>query len=60
MLPWARRVPGAMVAGAALSLALVAAAFLLSNQLSWPLSQSVGGVGFLAMVASQAAARVRR
>lgn len=56
VLPWARRLPAALVASAALSLAFVAAAFVLSNVMQWPLSQTVGGVGFAVFAASHAAA----
>src|SRR5205823_7821221 len=46
VLPWARRIPAALVISAALSLVFLAIGFYLSNVMSWPLSQSVGGVGF--------------
>jgi ABC-type Mn2+/Zn2+ transport system permease subunit len=59
VLPWARRIPGAMAAAALLSLVLVAVAFYLSNRFNWPLSQSVGGVGFAAMIVSNLLARRR-
>jgi ABC-type Mn2+/Zn2+ transport system permease subunit len=60
VLPWARRVPGAMAGAAGLSLVFLGVGFGLSNGMSWPLSQSVGGVGFAALVVSHAGAVVRR
>lgn len=59
VLPWAKRIPGAMAAAALLSLVLVAVAFYLSNRFNWPLSHSVGGVGFVAIVISNLLARGR-
>jgi ABC-type Mn2+/Zn2+ transport system permease subunit len=56
VLPWARRLPGALASAAALSLAVVAVAFVASNVMQWPLSQTVGGVGFAAFAASHAVA----
>lgn len=54
VLPWARRVPGALIAAAAASLLFLAGGFVLSVEMEWPLSQSVGGVGFGALVLSHA------
>jgi ABC-type Mn2+/Zn2+ transport system permease subunit len=50
VLPWARRIPVSLAASALLSLLFLAGGFYLSNELDWPLSQSVGGVGFAAVV----------
>jgi ABC-type Mn2+/Zn2+ transport system permease subunit len=58
VLPWAKRIPAALVAASALSLVLVAVAFVLSNALDWPLSQSVGGVGFAVFLVSHVLAYV--
>jgi len=57
VLPWARRLPSAMGASALLSLVFLAIGFYLSNRMNWPLSQSVGGVGFAVLALSQFAAR---
>ena len=59
-LPWARRVPAAMALAVAIGLIDSALGFYLSNKLSWPYSQSVGGVGFVLMLLSQLAARLAR
>ena len=60
MLPWARRMPAALAVGAAISLFFLAAGLVLSVEMQWPLSQSVGATGFAALLASHAAARLRR
>jgi ABC-type Mn2+/Zn2+ transport system permease subunit len=60
VLPWARRIPAALAGAAVLSLVMLAAGFYLSNRLSWPLSHSVGGVGFAAVAASHVLAQFRR
>jgi ABC-type Mn2+/Zn2+ transport system permease subunit len=52
VLPWAKRIPFALMSAAAMSLAFVAGGFVLSVEMDWPLSQSVGGVGFAALIAS--------
>jgi ABC-type Mn2+/Zn2+ transport system permease subunit len=59
VLPWARRVPHALLSAAIVSLLMVAAAFVISNSLSWPFSQTAGGVGFVILLLSQATALVR-
>ena len=59
VLPWARRIPAALAGSSTLSLVLLAAGFYLSNRLSWPLSHSVGGVGFAALAVSHLAAMLR-
>lgn len=59
VLPWARRIPAALVASAALSLVFLGAGFYLSNRMNWPFSQSVGGVGFAALALSQLLAQFR-
>ena len=60
VLPWARRVPTALLGAVLLSQAFLAIGFVLSNENEWPLSQSVGGVGFGALVVSNLAATVYR
>ena len=60
VLPWTPRIPAAMIAAALLSLFFLAAGFYLSNVMSWPLSQSVGGVGFCVLIILHAAARLLR
>jgi ABC-type Mn2+/Zn2+ transport system permease subunit len=59
VLPWARRLPAAMLASAILSILFVAIGFYLSNELDWPLSQSIGGTGFAALAFSHLAAKLR-
>ena len=59
VLPWARRLPAAMVSAAVLSVVYLAIGFYLSNRMNWPLSQSIGGTGFVALVLSHAGARFR-
>jgi ABC-type Mn2+/Zn2+ transport system permease subunit len=54
VLPWAKRIPAALVISAALSLLFLAAGFYLSNVMNWPLSQSVGGVGFAIVLVAHA------
>lgn len=56
VLPWAKRVPGALLASAVASLLFLAGGFVLSIEMDWPLSQSVGGVGFAALMVSHALA----
>jgi ABC-type Mn2+/Zn2+ transport system permease subunit len=60
VLPWVKRLPTAMVAGAILSLVFLAIGFYLSSRMSWPMSQSIGGAGFAALAISQLAAQLRR
>jgi ABC-type Mn2+/Zn2+ transport system permease subunit len=52
VLPWARRIPAALGSAAIVALVMVAFAFVLSNALSWPFSQSAGGVGFALLLLS--------
>jgi ABC-type Mn2+/Zn2+ transport system permease subunit len=59
VLPWAPRVPSAMACAVALALASVAAGFVLSVEMDWPLSHSVGGVGFAAFLVSHLLAQAR-
>jgi ABC-type Mn2+/Zn2+ transport system permease subunit len=54
VLPWARRIPSALIASAIIALASTAAGFYLSNALNWPLSQSIGGVGVALLTISNA------
>ena len=57
-LPWAKRVPTALLLSMILSLIFLLAGLILSIEFALPLSQSVGGVGFCCLVISHAAARV--
>jgi ABC-type Mn2+/Zn2+ transport system permease subunit len=59
VLPWARRIPAALLASALLSLLYLAAGFYLSNTMNWPLSQSVGGAGFAVLVISHLVAQFK-
>jgi ABC-type Mn2+/Zn2+ transport system permease subunit len=60
VLPWARRIPAAMLAAALLATLYVAAGFVLSVKMDWPLSQSIGAVGFVMVVLSHGMAQLRR
>ena len=59
-LPWAGRLPGALVAASVIALLVLAAGFVLSVEMQWPFSQSTGGAGFAVLLASHAARRLRR
>lgn len=59
VLPWVRRIPAAMGAGALLSLLYLAIGFYLSNKMNWPMSQSVGGAGFAVLAVSQLSAQLK-
>lgn len=59
VLPWASRIPAALLASALLSLLYLAVGFYLSNRMAWPLSQSVGGAGFALLVISHLVAQFR-
>jgi ABC-type Mn2+/Zn2+ transport system permease subunit len=56
VLPWTRRIPAAMLASTIVALAFLAAGFYLSNQMSWPFSQSIGGIGFTTLALSHTTA----
>ena len=58
-LPWVRSVPMAMGVSAALGVVFLAIGFVLSNAMQWPLSQSIGGVGFGVVAASHLVALAR-
>jgi len=58
VLPWSRRIPVAMAASAFAALVFVAGGFALSIEMNWPLSQSIGGVGFAALMGSHLAAAI--
>lgn len=60
VMPWCRRVPSALIAAAGVSLLLLAGGFVLSIEMTWPFSQSVGGAGFALLVASHALAQIIR
>ena len=59
VLPWARRLPAAMVSASLVSMVFLGVGFYLSNKMEWPLSQSVGGTGFVALLISQIVAQFR-
>jgi ABC-type Mn2+/Zn2+ transport system permease subunit len=60
VLPWTRRLPAAIVGGMLVSLLFLAAGFYFSNAMRWPLSQSVGGVGFVVLVISQLVSQLKK
>ncbi len=45
VLPWARRVPAAIIAATVLAILTYVVGFVLANEYSWSLSHSVGGAG---------------
>ena len=57
-LPWCNRIPTALILSMILSVIFLSGGLILSVEQNLPLSQSVGGLGFCALVASHAAARV--
>lgn len=52
VLPWIRRVPTALIVAPVVGVLALAIGLVLSIENAWPLSQSVGGVGFTALLAS--------
>jgi ABC-type Mn2+/Zn2+ transport system permease subunit len=46
VLPWAKRIPPAVALAMGVGICDFVLGFYLSNTMSWPLSQAVGGVGF--------------
>lgn len=52
VMPWARRIPWALAASAVAACLFLAAGLVLSIEMDWPLSQSVGGIGSAALVVS--------
>jgi zinc transport system permease protein len=57
-LPWARRIPPGLLLATAFALLDVYLGFQLSNIMEWPLSQSVGGVGFALLLLSHLTAQL--
>jgi ABC-type Mn2+/Zn2+ transport system permease subunit len=60
VLPLARRIPTAMVAALLVAMWMLAAGFVFSNVMKWPMSQSVGGAGFVLMTVSNLLVALRR
>jgi len=58
VLPWTGRIPQALSGCVLVAVLLLAAGFVMSVRMGWPFSHSVGGIGFVTMAASRAAARV--
>lgn len=58
VLPWVRRVPSALIVSVIAGFLFLIVGLILSVEESWPLSQSVGGVGFLCLVASNIVSHV--
>jgi zinc/manganese transport system permease protein len=56
-LPWANRIPTALLFSAILAVFFLAAGLVVSIEFNLPLSQSVGGFSFCSLVISHAAAR---
>lgn len=59
-LPWGRRLPGAMLASAGFSLLFLLGGLVASYAMDWPLSQSVGGVGFVIVLMSHGLSAMSR
>jgi ABC-type Mn2+/Zn2+ transport system permease subunit len=59
-LPWALRLPGALLTASLFSLLFLLGGLIASYLMDWPLSQSVGGVGFLIVLASHGLSALRR
>jgi zinc/manganese transport system permease protein len=59
VLPWARRIPGALAAAVLVGLVTFSLGYCASIEMSWPLSQSVGGVGATALLLSHGIAALR-
>jgi ABC-type Mn2+/Zn2+ transport system permease subunit len=59
-LPWARRIPNAMIGGIVAAFASLVAGFVLSTELNWPLSHSAGGAGVAIFLVSNLAAMALR
>lgn len=60
VLPWVRRIPMALVFAPIVGLLALACGFVLSIEMTWPLSQSVGAVAFGGLVVSHGARAVWR
>jgi len=58
VLPWARRVPVAMVLSVVAAILFVMIGFVLSTEMNWPLSQSIGGAGAAIFLLSYLLAQV--
>lgn len=56
ILPWSRRIPHAMVGAMVLSFLFLLGGFILSVECNLPLSQSVGGLGFVLLLVSHSLA----
>jgi ABC-type Mn2+/Zn2+ transport system permease subunit len=56
ILPWVKRVPAALVGSIVLAIIFLLAGLVLSVEWNLPLSQSVGGIGFIVLVVLQVAA----
>jgi ABC-type Mn2+/Zn2+ transport system permease subunit len=52
VLPWARRVPGAIAGSVLAALLFLLGGFVLSMEMNYPLSQSVGAIGFVLLTLS--------
>ena len=57
-LPWSRGIPWALGMASCLGVIFLTVGFILSNWMAWPLSHSIGGVGFSAVVLSHGSAWV--
>ncbi|MBC7783127.1 MAG: metal ABC transporter permease [Burkholderiales bacterium] len=60
VLPWCRRIPPALVTAPLMAMVYLATGFVLSIEMNWPLSQSVGAAGFGIMIVSNIFAALRR
>jgi ABC-type Mn2+/Zn2+ transport system permease subunit len=60
VLPWAKRIPPAIALAMLVGIGDFALGFYLSNEMAWPFSQAVGGVGFGLFLLSHVVALVVR
>jgi ABC-type Mn2+/Zn2+ transport system permease subunit len=60
VLPWTRRLPATLLAAAVMSLCFLIGGLVLSYAVDWPLSQSVGGFGFVLVITSHALSALSR
>jgi len=60
VLPWTRRIPNAIRASAIIAVLAVAIGFVLSVEMGWPLSHSVGGAGFALFLLSHSVVQLVR
>jgi ABC-type Mn2+/Zn2+ transport system permease subunit len=58
VLPWMRRIPAGMFSAVLVAIFILTVGFVLSNEMNWPLSHSIGGFGFALFMLSNVVARI--